>query len=98
MPISQVNNNDRLRATMAAAAQRRAGAYPTTPSPARQADAIDLSETARAMSVAQKSVASAPDVRQDRVDALKAAINDGTYKIDSRQLAAAMVRKLDLLA
>ena len=98
MSISQVNGNDRLRAAAALAAQRSAGAYPTTPTPARQADSVSLSDSARALSSAQKTVASAPDVREDRVQALKAAIADGTYTVDSRQLARAMAKKLDILA
>jgi negative regulator of flagellin synthesis FlgM len=96
MSISNVNLNDRLRAALAV--QRSAGAYPSGPAaPARQADSVSLSDSARALSAAHKSVASAPDVREDRVQALKAAIADGTYTVDSRQLARAIASKLDLI-
>jgi negative regulator of flagellin synthesis FlgM len=96
MSISNVNPNDRLRAALAV--QRSAGAYSTAPAaPARQADSVSLSESARLLSAAHKSVASAPDMREDRVQALKAAIANGTYTVDSQQLARAMASKLDLL-
>ena len=95
MSISTVNPNDRLRAALAV--QRSAGAYQSAPAaPARQADSVSLSD-ARSLSAAHKSVASTPDVREDRVQALKAAIANGTYRVDSHQLARAMASKLDLL-
>jgi negative regulator of flagellin synthesis FlgM len=95
MSISQVNGNDRLRAAMAAASLRSNGAYSTTPTPARQPDTVTLSESARALSAAHKAVAAAPAVREDRIQALKAAIANGTYVVDSRQLARAIVDKRD---
>jgi negative regulator of flagellin synthesis FlgM len=59
---------------------------------ARQADAVVLSDTAKALSSATNTVNAASDVREDRVAAIKAALANGTYKVDSRQLAQAMVR------
>jgi negative regulator of flagellin synthesis FlgM len=46
------------------------------------------SEARKAKELAMK----APDVREDRVAALKAKIADGTYQIDSEKIAEGMVR------
>ena len=61
------------------------------PAAPRQPDAVSLSDTARSLSAARKAVADAPDVREDRVSALKAAIADGTYSVDSRNLASKLL-------
>ena len=96
MSISQVSAQQSLRATMAVAALRNnssasnvAGTSTTT----RQADAINLSETARSLSAAKTSVANAPEVREDRVAALKAAIASGTYSVSSRDLAQSLIKR-----
>lgn len=93
MSISQVNP---LRHTLALAALRNTSAA-TTAAPAsvgRQADSVSLSDSARALSAATKSVADADDVRSDRVATLKAAIANGTYQVDSRTLARKMLPTL----
>ena len=93
MSISQLNAQERLRATKAAEVLRTNAARPTpatTSSVTRQPDAVSLSESARRMAAALKTVGSADGVREDRVAAIKAALANGTYAVDSRQLAAAM--------
>ena len=94
MSISQVN----LRASAAVAALRHTAATTAAASPTmpRQADTVSLSDTARALCSARDAVGQATDVREDRVAAIKAAIADGTYSIDSRQLARSMVKTLSL--
>lgn len=69
-------------------AQSNAAAKVKWSSDARMAEQID------------KTARSAPDVRADRVAALKAAIADGSYKVDARGLADKMIEsslKDDLL-
>jgi negative regulator of flagellin synthesis FlgM len=95
MSISQVNGQERARAAAAVAALRTGGAYAGGVSaPTRQPDSVNLSQEARSLSAAHKAVASAPEVREDRVAAIRAAIADGTYSVDSRQLARAMAQRL----
>src|SRR5215472_8703988 len=96
MSISQVSAQPNVQAAMAAAALRRnAAAGPASAtSPTRQRDGVELSEAARALSAASKSITSATDVRDDRIAAIKAAIANGAYTVDSRDLARSMVRKL----
>jgi negative regulator of flagellin synthesis FlgM len=96
--ISQLNGQERLRAATAAAALRKnaAASGVNTPAAARQPDAVTISDKARSMVAANKAVSDAPDVREDRVAALKAAIAAGTYSVDSRQLASKLVNHLGI--
>jgi flagellar biosynthesis anti-sigma factor FlgM len=60
--------------------------------PRREADSVELSETARSLTSATKTVARGAEVRVDRIAAIKAAIASGTYSVDSGTLARAMIR------
>ena len=88
--ISQLNGQERLNAATAAAALRK-NAGISTPAAARQPDAVTISDQARSMVAAHQAVSAAPDVREDRVSTLKAAIAAGTYSVDSRRLASKLV-------
>lgn len=57
----------------------------------RAADEVTLSDTARKMASAHEAVKAAPDVRQDKVDAIKQQIDSGTYQVSARVLAQKMV-------
>ena len=97
MSISQVNAHDRLRASMAVAALRKNAAVDqpaTPPTTTRQADGVSLSEEARSLAAARDTVSGSSNVREDRVAAIKAAMADGTYKVDSRALAERILKDL----
>lgn len=85
--ISQLSALERLRAATALG-NNSVGAVASTPTVARQPDAVSISDSARSMVAARKAVGDAPEVRADKVSAIKASIADGTYSIDSRRLAA----------
>src|SRR3981189_526791 len=93
MSISQLSGQERLRATQAIAALRgnAVGATPTTSGVARQPDAVSISDAARSLAAAQKTVSGAMDVREDRIGALKSAIADGSYSVSSRSLATSIL-------
>jgi negative regulator of flagellin synthesis FlgM len=80
---------------MAVAALRSnaAIAKPAVSPSGRQPDGVSISAEARSLSAARKSTAEAPAVREDRIAAIKAAIADGTYAVDSRELATSLVRR-----
>ncbi len=50
-------------------------------------DRVTLSDDARLVSLASRSAQEAPDVRADRVAALKAQVEAGTYQPDSKKIA-----------
>ena len=85
-----------MRATAAAAALRSnsVGAPAAAATIVRQPDAVSISDAARSLAAAQKAVSTAPAVREERIAALKSAIADGTYSVDSRDLARSMFKNL----
>ena len=92
MSISQLNAQQRTSSAYGVSAVRAntAAAAPSAAAAARQPDSVDLSQAARSLSAARSAVAAAPAVREDRVAAIRAAIADGTYSVDARQLARAL--------
>ena len=59
----------------------------------RRADHVQFSPAALDLSRALQSVSAAPDVREGRVEALRAAIADGTYQLDINGVAASLVEQ-----
>lgn len=53
-----------------------------------QGDRVSFSQDAALLTEARRTAQATPDVRQEKVDALKEQVNQGTYKIDSRTLAS----------
>lgn len=92
MSISQISTQSQQLRAIAALRNSAAANLSGAPAAPRQADAVELSETARALSSATQAVGDAADIREDRVAAIKAAIANGTYSVDSRTLARSMVR------
>lgn len=57
-------------------------------------DNVNLSNRGRVVAVAAQAVAQSPEVRAERVAALKAAIGDGTYASDARGIAQRLLTSL----
>ncbi len=57
-----------------------------------QLSKIEFSDNAKILMEAIEAVKNAPEVRLDKIAALKAAIVDGSYKIDSATIADKMLR------
>jgi flagellar biosynthesis anti-sigma factor FlgM len=94
--IPQISAPQRLRATAAAAALRKnALNVSAAPTVSRQPDAVSISDTGRSLAAARTAVAAPTATREDRISALKAAVANGTYAVDSRRLATSMVRSSD---
>lgn len=56
-------------------------------------DSVKLSDEAKALAALQKRLAEVPDVRTEKVEALKKAIADGTYRVPAEKIAEAMLRE-----
>jgi negative regulator of flagellin synthesis FlgM len=94
--IPQLSGPERLRTTAGASALRNnARNTSSAPTVSRQPDDVSISAAGRSLSTARGAVLTAPETRTNRLDALKAAIADGSYSVDSRRLATAMVRSSD---
>lgn len=60
---------------------------------APQGDTVSVSQDALLLTEARRAAQSAPDVRSDKVEALRIQVANGTYKPDSQLIAANLVRE-----
>ena len=58
-----------------------------------EGDTLRLSDEARLHTAARSAAMQADDMRQERVDALKAQVADGTYRIDNEKIAAKLLQE-----
>lgn len=56
------------------------------------ADEMILTPRAQEMQVARRALEATPDVRQDRVDAVRKQIADGTFKVDPAAIADKLLK------
>lgn len=59
-----------------------------------KADEVVLSKEAKAFQEALRAVRSEPDVRMDKVQEIRARIQSGQYRIDSRSIASKIIDDL----
>jgi len=61
---------------------------------------VNLSTTAKDVQTLKNAVSSLPDVREDKVQALREQIEKGAYKVDAEKVAEKMVGEslLDVLS
>lgn len=55
--------------------------------------ANDLDHASLLLTEALNAAHNAPDIRRDRVEAIRAQIENGSYEIDSRKLAESLIRE-----
>ena len=100
MSIDKLGGYDSARQLQAAEASRAAAAErKTTPKPAAAdqggaSDGVSFSDEARQLAAARQAVASAPDLREEKVSAIKQSIADGTYSVSPDVLARKMIADL----
>jgi negative regulator of flagellin synthesis FlgM len=58
-----------------------------------QASSVDTSSTAQDVQRITQLIKSLPDVREDRVQALKAQVENGTYHVSSEDIADLIIRR-----
>ncbi len=79
-----------------AAPKMGAGVPPATAGPVGQAvptDALSVSSGAQFIAVAREHLAAIPDVRTDKVEALRAQLDSDTYNPDGEAVADGLVRE-----
>ena len=62
------------------------------PTNTRMGDRVNVSLEAKLLQEAHTTAINAPEIRQERVNALKAQVEAGTYKPDSKQIAAKLLQ------
>lgn len=60
-----------------------------------QKDEVQLSTQAKDYQYAFKALKEVPDVRQDKVDSIKEAINSGTYNVNATQVCEKIMSHFD---
>jgi negative regulator of flagellin synthesis FlgM len=84
-PPPPAGQADRIsKAKKANKAYAKTAAAPTAPT---RTDRVDVSDKGRAMQVAAAALKQTPKIRADKVAALKARINDGTYQVSGADIA-----------
>jgi negative regulator of flagellin synthesis FlgM len=59
--------------------------------PTSGGDSVSLSPQARELRSAREALTALPDIREEKVAAIRAQIEAGTYKVDSEKTAAKMI-------
>ncbi|MHC1749808.1 MAG: flagellar biosynthesis anti-sigma factor FlgM [Cellulosilyticaceae bacterium] len=59
-------------------------------------DKVSFSETGKDIQFACKIAKELPDVRQDKIDEIKARMRSGNYNVDAKQVSEKIVSQLDL--
>lgn len=88
--ISQGQGTQRPENTANSASS--AGAKPTQVSNQDSGDQANLSPAAQQLSNLSQALNSVPEVRQERVAILSAAVQSGTYGVQNQQISQAMLR------
>lgn len=57
-------------------------------------DELRLSDTAKDYQIAMNAIKNVPDIRQEKVEAIKAQIKSGTYVIDAGKIAEKMLENI----
>lgn len=58
---------------------------------AASGDRVKLSQQVRELHAARAAISQMPDIREEKVTAIRAQIEAGTYKVDSEKIAAKMI-------
>lgn len=83
--------------TQRTAARRSAQPAPEQTAKA-QGDRVSVSPEAMLRTEAHKAINSASDVRREKVDSIKASLADGTYTMDSKNIAQKLLESESFLA
>lgn len=58
-------------------------------------DAMNVSQEAKTFSAILQAVKKSPEIREEKVNALKASIENNTYKIDNEKLADKLIERME---
>ncbi len=87
----KIESNPLLSATLAADSNKQSRAASKASGSQQGVDTVKLGAGEKTVEVLKAKLDKVPEVRQDRVAALKEAIAKGTYQVDSDDVASAML-------
>jgi len=90
-PTPAVESNKPANQQAQTTARGQTASAPATAAPPRQ-DAVSLTPQAQQMSQLTRKAGSESGVNQEKVDKIKQALADGSYKVDVERLAARMAQ------
>ena len=73
--------------------KNRANSAASSTSEGSQGDTVSVSQDALLLTEARRTAQNTPDVRAEKVEALRIQVSNGTYKPDSKLIAANLVRE-----
>lgn len=88
----QSNGVDRAAQAYARQNQRVAPKSAPAAQPPGQPDKVEVSASARLIQQVQEQLAHLPEVREQKVTEIRAALAGGTYRVTGEQVAARMMR------
>lgn len=91
--ISNLDPYNRTGLTNAAGQAAARGTVPAQPSAGETGDRVSLSPEAKLRTEALTTAMNTPEVRQAKVDAIKARVESGEYTVDSKAVAAKLLRE-----
>lgn len=59
-------------------------------------DELKLSNEAKDFQIAMEAIKKVPDIRKDKVDAIKSQINSGTYHVDSGKIVEKIFQDINI--
>ncbi|MBT3515515.1 MAG: flagellar biosynthesis anti-sigma factor FlgM [Nitrospina sp.] len=89
---------DRIKVTGKDAAKAAASGGPSSVKGTQGSEHIALSSKAKDIQKSHEAVKNSSDIRVDRVDRIKAAIADGSFHVDSKDLAEKILKDMILEA
>jgi len=89
-PYNQTKLNNATQTGQAQAAGRNAAG---APAPRAEGDRVSFSPEAKLRTETFSAAMSAPDIRADKVAALKAQVESGQYAVDSKAIAAKLLQE-----
>ena len=60
---------------------------------AKAKDEVHISETGKDFQIAKRALQDVPDVRQEKIEAIKSSMEAGTYEVDSDSFAEKLLEK-----
>lgn len=87
-------NQEVLLRTQKSGKQEAAPVTSENPQRISKSDQVHLSEKAKELDKLKQVIQQMPEIRTDKVEALKKSIQEGTYKVDSFQIAGKILEEI----